>query len=326
MAGSWSNTAVSLIVLIEQVTGYSGIFGYSPTIGAGNLVFSLAAAAGTDPYGNAYPKGLSVGFATLPQVQLLPSALGAILAEPTNRALELTPAELIARAIGISGSPTESLRLDLRGPTASTAPDGVDLKLDSQRRDGGSLATASITHTAAGTLQSWDNLDTTVTVPLVYTATLLAGAVDMGAGVRAQVSSTANVSGITTGETVLMQIPSMTYTNARAYRVTVWGLAQSTTAPTYFLYRLRKGTATTTGTIYKDQIRVPTINVVSTNSAVNFTVDLVNVSGSDITTDVTLTGSCAAGTGIFAASANNVATITVEDVGLASQWPGQPIT
>lgn len=60
MAGTpWTNQAVSLIVLTEQTTGFSGIFGYSPTIGHGNLIFSLAAAAGTDPYGNTYPQGLS---------------------------------------------------------------------------------------------------------------------------------------------------------------------------------------------------------------------------------------------------------------------------
>lgn len=60
MAGSpWTNQTVSLIVLTEQTTGFSGIFGYSPSPGAGNLIFSLAAAAGTDPYGNAYPQGLN---------------------------------------------------------------------------------------------------------------------------------------------------------------------------------------------------------------------------------------------------------------------------
>jgi len=54
----WSNQAISLIVLTEATAGYSGIFGYSPTPGAGNLVFSVAADAGTDPYGNAYPAGV----------------------------------------------------------------------------------------------------------------------------------------------------------------------------------------------------------------------------------------------------------------------------
>lgn len=60
MAGSWSNGAQELIVLVEQVSGYSGIFGYSPAPAAGALVFSLAAASGTDPYGNTYQAGLTV--------------------------------------------------------------------------------------------------------------------------------------------------------------------------------------------------------------------------------------------------------------------------
>jgi hypothetical protein len=56
----WSNQQVSLIVLTEETTGFSGLFGYSPTVGTGNLIFSVAARAGTDPYGNAYPQGLSI--------------------------------------------------------------------------------------------------------------------------------------------------------------------------------------------------------------------------------------------------------------------------
>ena len=60
MAGSWSNTATNLIILIEQLSGYSGIFGYSPAPGTGTLILSVAAASGTDPYGNDYPAGLMV--------------------------------------------------------------------------------------------------------------------------------------------------------------------------------------------------------------------------------------------------------------------------
>jgi len=55
----WSNQAVSLIILTEETTGQSGIFGYSPAPGAGNLFFSVSATAGTDTYGNAYPAGIS---------------------------------------------------------------------------------------------------------------------------------------------------------------------------------------------------------------------------------------------------------------------------
>ena len=61
MAGSpWTNQAINLVILTEQTTGFSGLFGYSPTVGNGNLIFSVAASAGTDPYGNAYPQGLDI--------------------------------------------------------------------------------------------------------------------------------------------------------------------------------------------------------------------------------------------------------------------------
>ena len=59
MSSPWTNQAVSLIILTEQATGFSGMFGYSPTVGHGNLIFSVAAAAGVDPYGNSYPQGVS---------------------------------------------------------------------------------------------------------------------------------------------------------------------------------------------------------------------------------------------------------------------------
>lgn len=61
MSGSWSNPQTSLIILVEQISGFSGIFGYSPAPAMGTLIFSLAAFAGTDPYGNTFGKGLNVG-------------------------------------------------------------------------------------------------------------------------------------------------------------------------------------------------------------------------------------------------------------------------
>lgn len=57
MSGSWSNVSADLIVLQEDQSGYSGLFGYSPSPAAGSLVFSVAAVAGTDPYGNPYLAG-----------------------------------------------------------------------------------------------------------------------------------------------------------------------------------------------------------------------------------------------------------------------------
>lgn len=54
----WSNQAISLIVLDAAATGFSGLFVYSPVIGFGNLIASVAADAATDPSGNPYKAGV----------------------------------------------------------------------------------------------------------------------------------------------------------------------------------------------------------------------------------------------------------------------------
>lgn len=56
----WNNQAITLIIIEEEITGFSGLFGYSPKLGHGNLIFSVAAASGTDPYGNNYDQGITV--------------------------------------------------------------------------------------------------------------------------------------------------------------------------------------------------------------------------------------------------------------------------
>jgi hypothetical protein len=57
--GAWSNQLNNLIILAAQQLGFSGLFAYSPAPGAGNLIASISAVAGTDPYGNAYRAGLT---------------------------------------------------------------------------------------------------------------------------------------------------------------------------------------------------------------------------------------------------------------------------
>lgn len=59
MPNPWSNQLTNLIILTAQQAGFSGLFGYSPSPGHGNLVFSIAAVPGTDPYGNAYQEGFT---------------------------------------------------------------------------------------------------------------------------------------------------------------------------------------------------------------------------------------------------------------------------
>jgi hypothetical protein len=70
MAGeAWNNQLVSLII-ITAGGGFTGLFMYSPVPGAGNLVTSIAPAAGVDPFGNPYPSGVNVGKPTGVQMNL----------------------------------------------------------------------------------------------------------------------------------------------------------------------------------------------------------------------------------------------------------------
>lgn len=53
----WQNSVFNLLVVVAGA-GYSGEFAYAPGPGAGNLIASIAASDGTDPYGNAYVHGV----------------------------------------------------------------------------------------------------------------------------------------------------------------------------------------------------------------------------------------------------------------------------
>lgn len=65
MAGSaWTNQIVSLIILSAALEGFSGLFSYSPAVGANNLAASIAPVAGEDPYGDQYLAGLAAYGAT----------------------------------------------------------------------------------------------------------------------------------------------------------------------------------------------------------------------------------------------------------------------
>ena len=299
----------------DYIISSAGIFLYSGTPAAGNLVGSWASAAGTDAFGNTYPLGFNVSSTLGGGVSIDPTDGILLSTSPNANTVLIKDGEI---QIAHQGDSSGALVIqNFRGGTRGT----ISI-------EGGPLASSDVNAYIALITKLVGN-DPIVQIGNARNggqASLVNDTIDMGRGLQSQASITANVSGITTTETVLMTVPSMTYKNGRAYRVTVWGLAQSTTASTYFLYRLRKGSASTSGTIYKDQMRVPVRGTASTHSAVSLVFTLVNTSGADITTAVTLTGSCAAGTGIFAASSGNVATTTVEDVGLATQWPGQPIS
>lgn len=71
----WSNVASAVLeantVIVIAGQPNTGIFLYNGTPATGNLIGSWAAAAGTDPYGNAYPRGLaSFTNSSLPDIGL----------------------------------------------------------------------------------------------------------------------------------------------------------------------------------------------------------------------------------------------------------------
>ncbi len=114
MAGSaWSNQVVSVLI-VQSGCNFQGLFMYSPTIGAGNLIASLAAAAGTDPYGNAYPAGFTTGLNTSTQLQLASVAGVGELNFLLNNA-NLTNGQLLS---GITGN---LATLEIAGPQNNTA-------------------------------------------------------------------------------------------------------------------------------------------------------------------------------------------------------------
>ena len=59
MTQPWSNTSQFALVIISAGGGFQGLFVYSPAPGPGNLIASIAASAGTDPYGNPYQAGIT---------------------------------------------------------------------------------------------------------------------------------------------------------------------------------------------------------------------------------------------------------------------------
>lgn len=314
-------------VVIRGGTVVSGLaLYYNGTPALGNLILSIAAAAGTDSFGNAYVQGMGVygpdGTIQVNNGQILVSGDdGSALNILTNFGaafLDLVPADLLGTT-WLSATLNTSLGASNRPSLSITSPsDSVNTRSSGIEMFGGGPTT-----TDTSILVDADRVNFNHDVEV--TDQLTVNSIDTGAGLRSCVDLQSNITPITT-ETVVMTAPSMTYKTGRAYRVSVWGLQQSTTASTWFLYRLRKGSNTIVGTIYKDQMRLPVLSSASTNGAVVLSFVLVNTTGADITTAVTLTGTCNAGTGTFAASAGNRAHITIEDVGLSADWVGQPIS
>ncbi|MER8003016.1 hypothetical protein [Streptomyces sp. NPDC095613] len=157
----------------------------------------------------------------------------------------------------------------------------------------------------------------------VTAGTLTVAGKDAGLGLITSVSRISNLTNISTTSLALMTTPSMTWRDGRTYSVHLVGLMNSSTANTYALYQVVKGT-TASGSVIRGQIRMPLAATANTHQ--EFTINVSNTTGADITTAITVTVSAAAGTGQFSASPPTPAYITVTDLGLATDWPGTPLT
>lgn len=129
MGEAWSNQLVSLII-IAAGGGFTGLFMYSPAPGPGNLVTSIAPQAGVDPFGNAYPAGITEGKTGKVQAQLFANpATGIGILQYLYNDARFTNSEVLG---AVQGSPAFA-DLALIGP-ASTNPafdDHIEFALNS---------------------------------------------------------------------------------------------------------------------------------------------------------------------------------------------------
>ncbi len=350
-------------VTIRGGTVVSGVgLYYNGTPASGNLLFAVAAASGTDSFGNTYPRGISAGTSTSPQVIMNTSSGAGFIQFPTHRPIENVAGRILV-GVNNSGAANEYANLQLLSPTVTGATAFSSLVLSSQNNDGSSEANLSLI-TDTGTF-AMDKNQLSITGPrlrvfptassntafvvgaasghtgllvnLGFNSTTVfdvdidgntrIGNVDIGRGAQSSVNITSNVTGIAINtETNLMTVPSMTFKNGRAYRLHINGMHESGAANDRMLYRVRKGSASTSGTLYLDALRVPTHPTAGTVTVVNMSFILENNSGADITTALSVNANPASGTASFQTSSTNRAFATVEDVGVVGSWSGVSIT
>jgi hypothetical protein len=323
----------------------------------GSAEFNNVTVRGGSSAGNYVIVGPSGG----QQVRLGSTGSSGFVTLTTGRPVE-NAFSAITSSVGNSGAANEYAYMQMLGPTVTGATGQVSFRLNSQNNDATSNANASL-NLGSGSVIIYDKDQMTISTPVLYlqnsssaspvirvnaagghTGSLLQlqqsssdkfvvdvngntsiGGVDIGRGAVTSVQITSDVTGVAFGtETALMTIPSMTYVNGRAYRVYINGLHDSNSAPTSWIYRLRKGSATVTGTVYLIT-RIP-VSIASSPTSVNVSFVLENNSGADITTAITWTGSPIAGTGSFTTPTSNRAYATVEDIGVVGSYTGQNIT
>ena len=114
------------------IINQQGIFLYSGTPAAGNLIIAITNNAGTDSFGNTFIEGLNVGNVAGSQVLTkIISSTVAGLTFPTNYTHEGAAAGIIGALSGVT--PTDFMQLDISGPKTNItgAQDWVQLLFNS---------------------------------------------------------------------------------------------------------------------------------------------------------------------------------------------------
>jgi hypothetical protein len=124
------------------VVSGTGLY-YNGTPASGNLLFAVASASGTDSFGNTYPRGISAGVSTGPQVIMNTNSGAGFIQFPTHRPIENVAGRILV-GVSNSGAANEYAVLQLLGPTVTGATAGSSLLLASQNNDGSSEANLSL--------------------------------------------------------------------------------------------------------------------------------------------------------------------------------------
>jgi hypothetical protein len=136
-----SNSAGKTVIRLDTVTG-SAWFYNSSGEGAGNLITSIAPAAGTDRAGNAYGAGLQIQAAGDSGQSILLTLVGGVaeLQMPTGIAAEGAAANFFTGAIGAGAS--QAIQTGLSGPKLNVvgSTDWVQTQMNSANAGGTSSA------------------------------------------------------------------------------------------------------------------------------------------------------------------------------------------
>lgn len=323
----------------RYIINSSGMFFYSGTPANGNLVLSVASAAGTDSFGNAYLSGF-VSYGDPLGNDITTQLSGGLFSLVSNFSGASTVLDFDGMALTNSSIIGNYERSRIRFRSANDDPvvndpgglqwvinDVSEIQRYLVLRSGDDVSHAAcwawLYSEDASNNAPYFKIDNAANAQVNFRN----GSVDQGRGIQSSVSISSNVTGIPANtETNLMTCPSMTFVAGRAYRITINGRHESGAASDRLLYRVRKGSASTSGNLWIDAVRLITATTAGQVTAVNMAFILENNTGSDITTAVSINANPALGTASFQTSSTDLAYATIEDVGVASAWPGVSIT